>query len=123
MADPTEALARMLFEWNTPTDPYFVIHGRTAEVSDGRDPYLPIVEALLADPVPLLAALAEAGVLTEVYSLARHDPQPDMSGRPRVQRAGESPDRNVMEEALSLRNSEGRWIERRYVTDWRPADA
>ena len=72
---------------------------------------------LLANPGPLLAALAEAGVLTEVYSLARHDPSPDMSGK-KVQHAGESPDRSVMERVAGLPHSEGRWIERRYVSEW-----
>ena len=74
-------------------------------------------QRILADPAPLLAALAEAGVLREVYTLARHDPTPAMSG-PVVQRAGESPDRSVMETMLALPRSEGRWVERRYVTEW-----
>lgn len=59
MSDLIEALARALFEWNTPTDPYFVIRGRTSEMGDGRDPYLPIVEAILADPARLLDALPD----------------------------------------------------------------
>ena len=45
--DDREALAQALFDWNTPTDPYFVVHGRSGEVSDG-DGYLPIADAILA---------------------------------------------------------------------------
>ena len=123
MAD-TEALARVLDpiafthreDWDRTLGGQYQREGRQHKARKQA-------ERILADPGPLLAALHEAGVLREVYSLARHDPQPDMSGRPRVQHAGESPDRSVMEEVLSPRNSEGRWIERRYVSDWRPADA
>ena len=92
-----------------------------AQRNPGRKAYRYATQAerLLANPGPLLEALAEAGVLHEVYALARHDPQPSMSG-PKVQRAGESPDRSVMERVSGLPLSEGRWIERPYVTEWRP---
>lgn len=95
------------------------IDGCSCGYSDPRTFPEHLAEAILADPGPLLAALAEAGVLREVYTLARHDPQPSMSG-PKVQRAGESPDRRVMERVSDLPLSEGRWVERRYVTEWRP---
>src|SRR5690606_25040363 len=118
----TEALARAL---HRQTDGE---HGEGTATWDDpahREVYALAVEegatAILAAPGPLLAALAEAGVLREVYSLARHDPQPRMDG-PRVQHAGESPDRSVMERVAGLPHSEGRWIERRYVTEWRSAD-
>lgn len=121
-----EALARLLFiaanahmppAWH---DMAWADMGGS-EPADERAEYEMLAERILADPGPLLAALAEAAVLTEVYSLARHDPQPHMGG-PRVQHAGESPDRSVMERVAGLPRSEGRWVERRYVTEWRPAN-
>lgn len=45
-APAAEALAGVLFGWNTPDDPYFVINGRVGEVSE-EDPYLPIARAAL----------------------------------------------------------------------------
>lgn len=116
--DCVEALARVL---HRQTDGE---HGEGTATWDDpahREVYALAVEevatAILADPGPLLATLAEAGVLTEVYSLARQDPQPRMDG-PRVQHAGESPDRSVMERVAGLPHSESRWVERRYVTEW-----
>ena len=123
MSDRTEALARVLHWMTDGLDGEGVA---TWPDPQHREVYALAIEevaqAIVADPGPLLAALHEAGVLTEVYSLARHDANPDMSGQ-KVQHAGESPDRSVMETILAMPRSEGRWIERRYVTDWRPADA
>jgi hypothetical protein len=43
--DLTET-AEALFRWNTPTEPYFVIQGRRADLCDADDPYVPIVAAI-----------------------------------------------------------------------------
>lgn len=42
-----EVLAQALFRWNTSSYPYFVIHGRSGELSY-EDPYVPIARAVLA---------------------------------------------------------------------------
>ena len=66
--DDREALAQALFDWNTPTDPYFVVHGRSGEVSDG-DGYLPIADAILSAGFRRLTVtpeMIEAGA-TEVW--------------------------------------------------------
>lgn len=118
MADPTpeavEALANFLDQLalSEPDD-----EGRVTLLDLDQQ-----AERVLADPGPLLEALAQAGVLEAVHSVARHDPQPHM-GEPNVQHAGESPDRDVMQMVLDLPHSEAKWIERRYVSRWEAADA
>lgn len=76
----------------------------------GADAYRKVVaERILADPGPLLEALAEAGVLREERAALRpcgcRRPEGDISG-------------------CCLRTDVlGAAPERRYVTEWRPADA
>lgn len=95
-----EALARVLSGYNFGTWPN-------------------VAEAIIADPAPLLAALAEAGVLREVYTLA-WDGEPSMSGRPhRMSTAAEHshPD-GLMNAARAGSHKPNARVERRYVTDW-----
>lgn len=60
-----EPLAEALFRWNTPTDPYFVIHGRPGEYVD-EDCYLPIARAALTAAAPLIEAQVRAQVAAEI---------------------------------------------------------
>ena len=58
-----------LFRWNTPSDPYFVIRGRTAEALNegGEDPYLPIVEAI----APHIARQVREQVADEIKTASK----------------------------------------------------
>ena len=83
MADPTEALARVLLE-------YAISDDRTHAITHHEQ-----AERIVADPGPLLEALAEAGVLLDEHGQKWHGG------------FGMTPSRVPM---------------RRYVTDWQEAD-
>ena len=106
MTDPTEALARVLC-------PVFDHWSITDDIRDWARRH---ARRILADPGPLLAALHEAGVITgEEWRVTGMDRD---YGYDRT--SGTYPSHETVEGIAEVR---GGTVERRYVTEWRPADA